>query len=145
VLVEEDGEQGVRAISALAAAFMAKGDRMSVSDLRLLRKLFTRELRAAALPLLLPKEGEVLDLKRLDKEVEELLKATWVDWHWEAAAVHKPTDPTTRPPLDPAVRMHPLSPLLAASLRGKAARGCIRMGGAASRHPHVPWFSLKRA
>ena len=68
MLVEEDGEQGVRAISALAAAFMAKGDRMSVSDLRLLRKLFNRELRAAALPLLLPKEGEVLDLKQLDKQ-----------------------------------------------------------------------------
>ena len=94
LLVEEAGDLGLTAVRNLAAAHARRRQRLTLSQLRVLRPLITVEARQKLMPHLLPKDG-VLDLKQLDREAARLVKDLWVDFHWSEE----------NPKISPDVRM----------------------------------------
>jgi hypothetical protein len=97
--VEENGDLGVRAVAALGAAWAHRGQKLTVGHFRVLRSLITPAARAAVLPLLLPKEGEMVSVRELEREVQRVTHNTWVDFHWSEE----------NPLIEPTIRMTPVT------------------------------------
>ena len=69
-------------MAALGAALAQRGVHLTVTHFRLLRPLVTAAARAAVVHLMLPPQGELLNLSQLERDVARITHDTWVDFHW---------------------------------------------------------------